>query len=354
MRLHHHWLLLVGWAFGFATPCPCAATLMCIPSDLVSAMAKPKVKIHKRLQMMCAPNAQSLAPLDLVETAFLDMITVKQRADARQTEQEAYRVYRRHGIVRLCGVLTPFEASSLVQEAANLQRRPRKAFGQFSHADRHTIWIAGSNDAPANFSDLPCAGLMHRALNGDLAMLWRSCVSSLGASHLGLAEVVTSMPGGAAQAWHQDGAGITIQIALCRIGLTQGPTEIRPRIFTSEYLVSATSRKGYRQFRGMATAFHRLQRPVYKRTSAIHSAIWESIGPRMTREQMVFSMNLGILPPPPLVRLTADAGMLILYDAGMRHRGGANRGSYPRPILAVHMRAREGRRTPKTFLECYD
>ena len=38
----------------------------------------------------------------------------------------------------------------------------------------------------------------------------------------------------------------------------------------------------------------------------------------------------------------ARPGTLIIYDAAMQHRGGANKGATARPILAVHMRRGEG------------
>ena len=305
-------------------------------------------------------HAASPEPSSVAEAAFLDIITVEQGLDGASTEREALRIYRRHGIVRLPEYLTHTESKSLVQKAVALQRKPRKAFGQLSRADRETIWLAGPSDSRTedgsgtNHTVFENGSVLARALDGDLAALWRSCVTSLGATHLGLAEVVTSMPGGRAQAWHQDGAGVTLQIALCDIGLAQGPTEIRPRAFTAENFIAATRRGRWRLLRGVASTLHKMQRPIYKRTTEMHSALFRLIGPRMSHEQMVVAMRLGVLPPPPLVRLTADMGTLMLYDAAMRHRGGANRGDSPRPILAVHMRAYEARRTPRTFLECYD
>ena len=54
--------------------------------------------------------------------------------------------------------------------------------------------------------------------------------------------------------------------------------------------------------------------------------------------QAAEGMRLGVLPPPPVLRLTQEQGSMVLYDAAMQHRGGANSGEYARPILAVHLR----------------
>ena len=182
-------------------------------------------------------------------------------------------------------------------------------------------------------------GVLERTLHGDLAATWQQCASALGSPLVALAEVVTSMPGGAAQAWHQDGAGLTMQIALCKCGLAQGPTEVRPRPFRAEKLLALTrDRDEYSAFEPVARALHKLERPIYDGTGRLHAAFWEAIGPRLSREQAALGMSAGVLPPPPSVRLTAEPGDLVLYDGAMQHRGGANQGEYARPILAVHLR----------------
>ena len=168
-------------------------------------------------------------------------------------------------------------------------------------------------------------GVLERTLHGDLAATWQQCASALGSPLVALAEVVTSMPGGAAQAWHQDGAGLTMQIALCKCGLAQGPTEVRPRPFRAEKLLALTrDRDEYSAFEPIARALHKLERPIYDGTGRLHAAFWEAVGPRLSREQAALGMSAGVLPPPPSVRLTAEPGDLVLYDGAMQHRGGAN------------------------------
>ena len=79
-----------------------------------------------------------------------------------------------------------------------------------------------------------------------------------------------------------------------------------------------------------------LQRPFYDVRTAMHGAAWAVLRPLMTREWAVALIEAGLTPA--VVRLTAETGTLTLYDSAMVHRGGTNRGSAPRPILAVHMR----------------
>ena len=151
------------------------------------------------------------------------------------------------------------------------------------------------------------SGVLERTLHGDLAATWQQCASALGSPLVALAEVVTSMPGGAAQAWHQDGAGLTMQIALCKCGLAQGPTEVRPRPFRAEKLLALTrDRDEYSAFEPMARALHKLERPIYDGTGRLHAAFWEAVGPRLSREQAALGISAGVLPPPPSVRLTAE------------------------------------------------
>ena len=299
-------------------------------------------------------SAMRLPPASVAETAFLEMVTVRPQPGmgSARVAREATRLFRQHGVARV-PTLTASEVAVLMEDI-ELQRRPRNAFGQLSQRDRYTVWIAGTSAELSNGDEHePGGSVLRRVIGGDLAKVWRRCVASLGAPHLGLAEVVTSMPGGRAQAWHQDGAGVTLQIALCHISLAQGPTELRPRAFVSENLVARCAH-AWRPWRSVAAVLHRLQRPLYKRTSAIHASIWDELAGRgITPSQAMCGMRLGLLPPPPLVRLTADAGMLVMYDAAMRHRGGMNHGEYARPVLAIHMRQRASRHTPETFLECY-
>ena len=43
------------------------------------------------------------------------------------------------------------------------------------------------------------------------------------------------LPGDAPEPWHFDGHGV-LQLALCRISLAEGPTEVRPRAFSESYV----------------------------------------------------------------------------------------------------------------------
>ena len=276
-------------------------------------------------------RAQSLQPteplaLTTAEKAFLDMVTVR-------SAKEATRIYQRHGIVRLPATLSAAESDELLATAAELQSVRRNAFGQPSKDDRYTLWLADrdSSVVPKDGDD----SVLRRTLDSVPQQL-----SALNSEYrISLAEVVTSMPNGAAQPWHQDGAGVTLQVALCDIGLRQGPTEIKPRSFTAEYLLAATERDEWREYADAAAMLHKLQRPLYELTGAVHSALWAFLEPRLTHEQAGIVCNL---IPPPVLRLVAEKGTMIMYDAAMQHRGGANVGDHPRPILAVHVRAEDG------------
>ena len=275
---------------------------------------------------------QPLRPPTAAELAYTDLVTASPSA----TAAEATNVFQRYGIVRVPAVLSADQTSELVAEATTLQREQRTAYAQRSRSDRYTLWLA---DGESSIVPRGGDGVLERTLHGDLAATWQQCASALGNPLVALAEVVTSMPGGAAQAWHQDGAGLTMQIALCKCGLAQGPTEVRPRPFRAEKLLALTrDREEYSAIEPMARALHKLERPIYDGTGRLHAAFWEAIGPRLSREQAALGMSAGVLPPPPSVRLTGEPGDLVLYDGAMQHRGGANQGEYARPILAVHLR----------------
>ena len=86
------------------------------------------------------------------------------------------------------------------------------------------------------------------------------------------------------------------------------------------------------------------QRLLYDAVTALHAAAWATLRPALdafddaTRARIARQLVEAGLTPA-VVRLTAEAGCLTLYDSAMVHRGGCNVGDAPRPILAVHLRA---------------
>ena len=144
--------------------------------------------------------------------------------------------------------------------------------------------------------------MLERTLHGDLAATWQQCASALGSPLVALAEVVTSMPGGAAQAWHQDGAGLTMQIALCKCGLAQGPTEVRPRPFRAEKLLALTrDRDEYSAFEPIARALHKLERPIYDGTGRLHAydvQLWWASVRQNARVRAAAFLGHSAAPPP--------------------------------------------------------
>ena len=218
-------------------------------------------------------------------------------------------------------------------------QQPAAACRPRSIRDRFTHWLADADGSAVPDS----AAALRRALDGE----WRGWAAELGAPTVSLAEVVTSLPGGAPQTWHFDGHGVTLQLALCRIGLAEGPTEVRPRAFSESYVDVMTQQAadaGVAADPSHVAALARAlaERVGYELTTAAHEAIWAVARPLLRRAAAAEALRRGLLPPPPVVRMAAGAGDLTLYDAAMQHRGGANSGATARPILAVHMRRGEG------------
>mmetsp|Transcript_20784 Transcript_20784/g.34257 ORF Transcript_20784/g.34257 Transcript_20784/m.34257 type:complete len:326 (+) Transcript_20784:54-1031(+) len=302
----------------------------CLASH-VAGLAGRKSFFRQKIQPV-----ESLKQLSAAELAFLNLISVSAEGPHAVCAQDVVQTYQRFGIVRIPHMISAAKADAIVNEATDLQPQQRNAYAQPEQADRYSLWLANSARSliPSDSNSI-----LHETMgNGELATCWRSLCSTLGASDIALAEVVTSCPGGAAQAWHQDGAGLTCQFSLCQIDLEQGPTEIRPRPFGAEYAVDFASRLSCTTAAHAAEALHKLQRPLYELTTVMHTAVWAALNGWITCEQATLGLQLSILPPPPRVRLIADVGMLTIYDSAMQHRGGANRGEYARPILAVHMR----------------
>ena len=302
------------------------------------------------------------SPLCVGEEAFANLVTAGS-LDA------AAPIFARHGIVRVPDFLSGDEAAELVSAAEACGLR-RDAYGQTSQLDRFTLWLAGdgmegsagaATATAAMAEQAPCA---HRAFIDDGAESWRAIASQCGYSHMALAEVVTSLPGGSEQRWHFDGEGVTAQIALVRVGDAQGPTEVAPRalarefVRNSEFVSSLSSSLAGGELGAPAAidvlsrALRRLpdlartapQRPLYDLTTGAHAAAWAALRPLLgaldapTRERVARQLIEAGLTPP-VVRLTADVGCLTLYDSRMVHRGGRNVGETERPILAVHLRA---------------
>ena len=273
--------------------------------------------------------------------AFLDIVTIRNSAgqSARALRNDALRTFRQHGVVRIPRSVSRADAAAIVREASECSSRRRHAFGQPSIRDRFTHWLADADGSAVPDS----AAALRRALDGE----WRGWAAELGAPTASLAEVVTSLPGGAPQTWHFDGHGVTLQLALCRIGLAEGPTEVRPRAFSESYVDVMTQQAadaGVAADPSLVAALARAlaERVGYELTTAAHEAIWAAARPLLRRAAAAEALRRGLLPPPPVVRMAAGAGDLTLYDAAMQHRGGANRGETARPILAVHMRRGEG------------
>ena len=279
--------------------------------------------------------------LTVDEVAFLDIVTIRNSAgqSARALRNDALHTFRQHGVVRIPRSVSRADAAAIVREASECSSRRRHAFGQPSIRDRFTHWLADADGSAVPDS----AAALRRALDGE----WRGWAAELGAPTVSLAEVVTSLPGGAPQTWHFDGHGVTLQLALCRIGLAEGPTEVRPRAFSESYVDVMTQQAadaGVAADPSHVAALARAlaERVGYELTTAAHEAIWAAARPLLRRREAAEALRRGLLPPPPVVRMAAGAGDLTLYDAAMQHRGGANRGATARPILAVHMRRGEG------------
>lgn len=288
--------------------------------------------------------------MDIDEATFLDMVTV-------ETIDEAAATFATYGIVRIPDFLSADESAALSDAAGECGLR-RDAFGQASQLDRFTLWLAGDGMEGSAGAATTAARFEQRAPSAQKAFLdedgWRSIAAARGYSHLALAEVVTSLPGGEEQRWHFDGMGVTAQIALVPIGDAQGPTEVTPRpldesfVRASEWVSLAA---GLEPAKKIATVLPRLpelassapQRPLHDAVTAVHAAAWAALRPLLsaldeTNSKRVAEQLVEWGLTPSVVRLTAAVGTLTLYDSSMIHRGGRNVGPTPRPILAVHLR----------------
>ena len=121
-------------------------------------------------------------------------------------------------------------------------------------------------------------------------------------SVIGLAELVVSLPGGSAQRWHYDGVGATAQVACCDIDPKLGPTELVPRILPPDYVHGRS----------------RAARGPYDLTTLLSRVGWVFLRPFAAK--LIESRTL----LPATVRLCGAAGDVVVYDAAMFHRGGAN------------------------------
>jgi hypothetical protein len=298
--------------------------------------------------------------LSIDEAAFLDACTLPADADIDQV----LRCFKKWGVVRFPEAITATGATGLLKEAEQVGLR-RDAFGQRSQSDRYTLWLSGDDLAangwiseedgeggspPLTIQERPETALHDAVYGSGMRPCWRELTRRLGASHFALAEAVVSLPGGSSQEWHFDGGGVTLQLALADVEEVNGPTELTPRGLSSAYVDLMTNRDAFfgevlqmlrlqpselpaKVGRGWATA---MERPLYDVLTGLQGLAWSVLRPRVSREQAAWLIELGLLPP--VVRLTADAGLLTAYDASMIHRGGENRGATPRPILAIHMR----------------
>ena len=111
--------------------------------------------------------------------------------------------------------------------------------------------------------------------------------------------------------------GAPAQVACCNIDAALGPTELVPRTLPEDYV------HGRRRW---------WARGPYDLTTLLSRVGWVFLRPFAS--ELIRSRSL--LPAP--VRLCGAAGAVVVYDAAMFHRGGANRADVARPILAIHVR----------------
>lgn len=299
------------------------------------------------------------------EQAFLEACTLPPNA----TVDCIVDCFHKWGVVRLPRAVDPKVATALLEEAEDVGLR-RNAFGQPSQADRLTLWLCGDDHARAGWQgEAPMDDgtvatrrelSLHGAIYGELlAVPWLEACERLGARHLALAEAVVSFPGGAAQEWHYDGGGVTLQLALSDVQAVNGPTELTPRALSPGYVAmmmqpDELARRAWetvreaplqlpaRAARAWLTA---IDRPLYDAVTGAHALAWAVLRPHVTRQRATQLLERGLLPP--VVHLTAEVGLLTAYDAAMIHRGGRNGGDAPRPILAIHMRDEATRRAAR-------
>ena len=269
-------------------------------------------------QPAAVPRPEPQAALRPEEVAFLDAITCDAR-DLRQAEA----LYKKYGVVRLRKAAANAE---LLARQATSAGVVADAFGQKRREDRYTIHLRGDarkwqGDGTDSTDDSAGDGrLEHLApavadwLDDDERPWRRICGDS--DSVIGLAELVVSLPGGSAQRWHYDGVGATAQVACCDISVKLGPTELVPRILPPDYVHGRS----------------RVSRGPYDVTTLFSRIGWVFLRPFAAK--LIESRTL----LPATVRLCGAAGDVVVYDAAMFHRGGANRAAAARPILAIHVR----------------
>eukprot|EP00566_Odontella_aurita_P010528 CAMPEP_0113559818 /NCGR_PEP_ID=MMETSP0015_2-20120614/19101_1 /TAXON_ID=2838 /ORGANISM="Odontella" /LENGTH=382 /DNA_ID=CAMNT_0000461483 /DNA_START=386 /DNA_END=1534 /DNA_ORIENTATION=- /assembly_acc=CAM_ASM_000160 len=292
------------------------------------------------------------------EEAFLQCVTVE--GALHDCKKEALRIYHKWGVVRIPDTLNADEVFELLGEGKKLGLR-RNAYGQLSRSDRFTQWLGadGIESEPEYRGQGPrtvavldggkgsteyARKPLWQQVSDSLGLIpsesdfrkpiWRQVSDSLGFSNVGLAEIVVSKSGGEAQDWHFDGAGVTLQVALVDINEEQGPTEVLPRPLSSEYVSCMTDSDASISDRLTSNAIHR---PAYDLCTIGLVALWSVIRPLLDVKRARFVIeHIGL--PPPVVRLLAPLGVATLYNAAMVHRGGQNKDTANRPILAVHMR----------------
>ena len=285
---------------------------------LIALLLTPAAALLAPATPAAVPRPEPQAALRPEEVAFLDAIT----CDARDLHQ-AKSLYKKYGVVRLR--MAAANADLLARQATSAGV-VADAFGQTRREDRYTIHLRGDarkwqGDGTDSTDDSAGDGrLEHLApavadwLDDDERPWRRICGDS--DSVIGLAELVVSLPGGSAQRWHYDGVGATAQVACCDISVKLGPTELVPRILPPAYVHGRS----------------RVSRGPYDVTTLFSRIGWVFLRPFAA--QLIESRTL----LPATVRLCGAAGDVVVYDAAMFHRGGANRAAAARPILAIHVR----------------
>ena len=285
------------------------------------------------------PVKASDVPLPLDQAAFHDLVTVRSMAEAPE-------VFAKWGIVRVPNFLSPEEVDTLLGAAKEHGVR-RTAFAQGSQADRYTLWIDGDGmtkeQTAATQAIKAKVPFIERALYRGDEESWRPLCDKFGYPNMMLAEIVTARPGGAPQGWHFDGEGITAQISLVPIGPMNGPTEIQPRPVPRAYMQwmkhlaeNPPSQSG----EDMGEVLEELTAEIkgmYDRLTMAHEFAWKTLRPVLGNNKQVARALIESGLTPPMVHMVADMGCLTLYDAAMIHRGGLNRDTEERPILAVHI-----------------
>ena len=268
-------------------------------------------------QPAAVPRPEPQAALRPEEVAFLDAIT----CDARDLHQ-AKSLYKKYGVVRLRKAAAN---ADLLARQATSAGVVADAFGQKRREDRYTIHLRGDarkwqGDGTDSTDDSAGDGRLEHLAPAvadwlDERRPWRR-VCGDSESVIGLAELVVSLPGGSAQRWHYDGVGATAQVACCDISVKLGPTELVPRILPPDYVHGRS----------------RAARGPYDLTTLLSRVGWVFLRPFAAK--LIKSRTL----LPATVRLCGAAGDVVVYDAAMFHRGGANRADVARPILAIHVR----------------